>query len=156
MPWYVRLSWLLHTVSLDSSCVLAICYWILLFDGKLTDTRVHNNFIVTVILLIDHWIIKQPSRLVHVVYSILYFAFHLACMAAYCTKGSSRHYDVSTEKFLTYDVMCVYPKLTGSMPMFITTGVLVIALFLYPAARIMIFLLYKLRIYIWERYGQPG
>ena len=156
-PWYLRLSWILHTIALDTSLVLTCCYWILLFDGRLNDTKFHNNAVLTFILVMDHMIIKQPSRLIHVLYSILYFAFYVSCTAIYCTRGNTKHYDVTAGRLVRdYDVMCVYKHLTHRSPTFTIFGTLAIALLLYPTMRAFCFMLYKLRIYFWERNDQSG
>ena len=157
MPWYLRLSWLLHTIAMDSCLVLTCCYWILLFDGNLSDIKFHNNAVLTCIVIMDHMITKQPSRFIHVLYSILYFSLYVSCTALYCTTGNTKHYDVQKGRLVqNYDVMCVYKHLQWKSPTFTIAGTLIVAMLLYPALRIFCFVLYKLRVHYWERHDQPG
>ena len=157
MPWYLRLSWLLHTIAMDSCLVLTCCYWTLLFDGNLSDIKFHNNAVLTLIIIMDHMITKQPSRLIHVLYSILYFSFYVSCVALYCTTGNTKHYDVQKGRIVqSYDVMCVYKNLQWKSPTFTIAGTLIVALMLYPAMRVFGFVLCRLKVYLWERHDQPG
>ena len=68
-----------------------------------------------------------------------------------------KHYDVTKGRLVRdYDVMCIYKHLSYRSPTSTIVGTLAISLFLYPAMRTLSFVLYKLRIYFWERYDQSG
>ena len=143
VPWYLKLSWLFHTVAMGNSLVLTVCYWLFLNNGDFHDTNFHNNTVLTFLLLFDHMIIKHPTRIAHLIYCMTFYTVYIISVTIFCIKG------------VHHKSGCVYPVLNWNNPYFTTAGVTLIGCTFYPTAHTLNFLLYRLRIYIWQRYDQP-
>lgn len=146
-PCHLRLSWFLYEIALTNSMVLSLLYWILVYDGNFSNTKFNNNFLTTILLIIDCFITKYPIRLLHCIYPILFFFIYFIFNVIYC--------HIATV-FPNMGYHYIYRVLDWSHPLFPATGVVVVIVMIYPISHLFWFGLYQFRLYLWRRYGQTG
>ena len=142
-PWYIQVTWLLYNIALTGSALLTILYWPLVYDGNITDTKLCNNALNTVILILDIMISRIPVRVLHAVYGATFCFVYVIFNVLYCLYGRDQ-----SERPI-YSVLDWRSK-----PMLPSAGVCVVLIVVVPMMQFGWYLLFQLRLYLWRRYGQ--
>ena len=146
-PWYIRMTWFLYDLALTNCGLLTLLYWPLVYNGRLTDTKLCNNALNTILLFSDVMVTRVPIRVLHVVYPALFFLLYVLFNVGYSFLGLQ---DIDQSEARIYSV------LDWRRPMLPSAGVCVIIVLLMPMIQFGWYLLYQLRLYLWRRYGQEG
>lgn len=74
IPWYMKLSWILHSMVNCNALLVTIMYWAALYPSightNIVDVNLHG--VNSVIVMLDTAITAHPVRLLHVIYPVIY------------------------------------------------------------------------------------
>lgn len=142
MPISFKIYWAMHITTLIVSIVITIVYWSILYNDRvnLDAVNILTHAFNAIMMFTDLWIVAYPVRLLHifapVLFGITYVIFSAIYYAAGGVNPDGNNY--------------IYEVLKWSEPgqaMITVVGVLLLCCVLY----IIIFFLYKLRLFIYHR-----
>ena len=140
ITWYMKISWVLFTISTVSAPVVTIMYFAAIsprlnrsipFPGD-----IHAHAINSVIVLIEVLFSAIPIRILHSVYAIIFGLFYILFSVIYWAVD---------HRNVLYHVLLDWNKPKNAV--LITLGISILAIFV----TFILFLLYKLRLYIFMK-----
>lgn len=87
MPFYVKLTWYLHAVTLPATFFVFALYWGLVFDGTLHAVSVATHGVNFIVQFIDSFVTRMPYRYIHGLYFLGYMITYLTYTVLYYACG---------------------------------------------------------------------
>ena len=95
---YCKLVWFLFDIAASSSIAVDVLFWILLAptlptDEKLSSSRINKHVINGLLVVFDTLVVAFPTRLLHVVYPLLYaMLYSVFVVFLYLSRVNSKVY----------------------------------------------------------------
>ncbi|KAJ8918719.1 hypothetical protein NQ315_015039 [Exocentrus adspersus] len=139
--------WVLYTIGTPLAFGITFMYWVVIYDARKMTFDAMNYFVHgnnSIMMMLDLWMVAHPIRILHFVYpAVLGFAYTIFSIIYFVEGGIAK--DGSK---------CIYRILDWDKPLstaLTCVGVTVFLVFLHCMA----FLVYKLRITLYERCCSP-
>ena len=89
VPWPFKIYWMFSSLVITLSISVIFVYWIFLFNGQANSTlawylRLDRHGIASLLVILERMTTRTPIRLLHFVYTSLFFVLYGAVNAVYC------------------------------------------------------------------------
>lgn len=134
--WYHQVTWLIYNVAFCAAIIVTIAYW--LFQAKNVEfIDVVTHAFNTVFVLIELFLGRVPIRLLHALYTIVYFTLYVIFSVIYWKADGTN----ARGKTYIYKILDYENKNAGV----ITALVLLLVVIAPPLTQLLMFGIYKLR-----------
>ena len=147
LTWYMKLDWILYNITLPISIVVTLVFFTLLYpdmphENGVDIFNIHVHALNSVFSILELFLCSIPTRLAHIIYPVIYGVIYILFSVFYWVKN---HDHVIYEHVLDWNE----PGRT-------LVVVVLLALVVLPTLQCVMFVLYKLRVYVCKRlfYGQ--
>ena len=118
--------------------IIAVLYWVLLFDGDASATNVHKHAVAAAIMIADLFITRKPVRFLHFVYSgIVGIVYGFFTLILFFTGANKLVYN-----FLDWE----------NSPGIAVFMIAMIVFVLIPLSFLISFRMYQLRLFIFNKF----
>ncbi|KAK2179877.1 hypothetical protein NP493_467g02033 [Ridgeia piscesae] len=146
MPWYYKLSWLIHNVASNASFVISIGFWTLVnedgTDVHPVDWNTHG--VNAAYVLVDTFITAIPVRLLHFYHGVMFLSLFAIFSVLYETVAGQTN--ALGEPY-------IYSVLDWSQPQTAAIYSVLVCLVATPVLWLLVFALYKLRLALHRAVG---
>ncbi|KAL4225328.1 hypothetical protein ACF0H5_016016 [Mactra antiquata] len=142
LSWLTKLVWLFYNVASSASIMVSLLFWVFIFPqlGELSGYEMMVNLqlhaVTSVIIIIEHCVSAVPIRILHYTHTLTYGIIYIIFSGIY--------YAVDHRHVL-------YPILDWGKPEPTAIMLIITAFVVLPIIQLILFLIYKLRIFIFDR-----
>lgn len=140
ITWHMKITWVFANVIYVSALLVTLLFYVAVYNEYSNDFMNFNTHLLnSVLILIDSFIVARPVRILHVFHSLLYGLAYLVFSIIYWSKDKENN--VLYENIIDFN----RPWRT----VWVVCG---IALVLVPGFHMLHFGIYRLRLYLYNKY----
>ena len=145
ISWYHKGLWVIFNIAANSSILITLLYWTLIFGGKTSGLDVSNHLLNSVFMVADLMLSTIPVRILHVVYAlILGVCYILLTVIFWAVDGTNARDEPYIYSYIDY----------SKTPGFSSSLIIGFVLVGQPLCQALLFGLYKLRCFLAEKFGK--
>ena len=145
ISWYHKGLWVIFNIAANSSILITLLYWTLIFGGKTSGLDVSNHLLNSVFMVADLMLSTIPVRILHVAYAlILGVCYVLLTVIFWAVDGTNARDEPYIYSYIDYS------KTPG-----FSSGLIIGFVFVgQPLCQAFLFGLYKLRCFLAKKFGK--